>query len=185
MDDKKRNNIVKELGLLYSHPTDKSFNSIVTQIAFLSECSMAFFSVLSNEKQYVKSAFGLPAMINLSKQQPLMESTGVCAIDDSFCKHTLTLSPMEPLIIPDTYENKTLKNNPFVMNSPFIRFYAGFPIQFNGVNIGALCCADSRPKDLRHDQIASLYLLRDQLVGTLHIRQSNLKKSFIKRLFSK
>lgn len=66
-------------------------------------------------------------------------------LEHTFCNQTIRFN--RTLVIPDTQEDPRFRDNPFVTGPPFIRFYAGHPIQGPGdIRIGALCIVDDRPR---------------------------------------
>jgi len=64
---------------------------------------------------------------------------------DSFCTHVVA-APDELLWVEDARTDFRFANNPYVLNEPFLRFYAGMPIVVNGFPVGSLCVLDSQPK---------------------------------------
>lgn len=64
---------------------------------------------------------------------------------DSFCTHVVA-APDELLWVEDARADFRFATNPYVLNKPFLRFYAGMPIVVNGFPVGSLCVLDSQPK---------------------------------------
>jgi diguanylate cyclase (GGDEF)-like protein len=51
------------------------------------------------------------------------------------------------LLIPDTLQDARFADNPFVKDSPHVRFYAGCPLSFSGdLKMGTLCLIDDKPR---------------------------------------
>ena len=74
---------------------------------------------------------------------------------DAFCD--FTIRTREGMIVSDAREDPRFRNNPLVTGEPFIRFYAGFPIDSpGGERIGALCVFDSEPRE--ESDVAMVYL---------------------------
>lgn len=63
----------------------------------------------------------------------------------SFCTHVVA-APDELLWVEDARTDFRFADNPYVLNEPFLRFYAGMPIVVNGFPVGSLCVLDSQPK---------------------------------------
>jgi diguanylate cyclase (GGDEF)-like protein len=75
----------------------------------------------------------------------------------SFCAHAI-LQP-EPLVVPDARVDPRFAANPLVTGEPFIRFYAGHPLQApDGSHVGTLCVIDHEPRTLA---AGDLEMLRD------------------------
>lgn len=75
--------------------------------------------------------------------------------DISFCAHAILHE--EPLIINDARQDERFHDNPLVTGSPFIRFYAGYPVRLpDGAVAGTLCLVNSEPRNFTEDDIASM-----------------------------
>ncbi|MDW3646587.1 MAG: adenylate/guanylate cyclase domain-containing protein [Bacteroidia bacterium] len=84
----------------------------------------------------------------------------------SFCGHAILQDA--PLIIPDTHADDRFHDNPLVVNDPFIRFYAGYPLTSpDGFKIGTLCIADHQPRVLTKAELEMFmdlgFMLEQQL----------------------
>lgn len=91
--------------------------------------------------------------------------------DVSFCAHAI-LQP-GPLVVRDAFDDERFKDNPLVLSSPYIRFYAGAPLtSTEGFNLGTLCVLDSVPRELRPDQLEALQMLGGQLMALLDMRRA-------------
>ena len=72
------------------------------------------------------------------------------------------------LIVEDTYEDERFMDNPLVLEAPFIRFYAGWPLRGPlGHRIGTLCLIHPEPRSLSDEDIEMLrdyaHLVEDEL----------------------
>lgn len=78
----------------------------------------------------------------------------------------------EPLVIADTLADPRFATNPLVIGKPHIRFYAGVPLCTpSGQNIGTLCAADTRPRDMSRAQAAALLDLAMIVMSDLELRR--------------
>ena len=76
--------------------------------------------------------------------------------DAAFCAHVVY--NREPMIVPDAFQDDRFADNPFVINEPRIRFYAGYPLILdNGSCIGTLCLIDRRPRTLTDSDLERLH----------------------------
>ena len=73
----------------------------------------------------------------------------------SFCAHTILHEAC--LIVPDLSLDPRFNNNPFVVEQPKARFYAGCPIHDpTCFRIGAFCLIDFKPREFDLSDIAKL-----------------------------
>ena len=91
----------------------------------------AAFSVIDHDQQWNKSVVGLDV-------RSLPRSASFCAT---------TIESAGPLVVLDTQLDPRFRDNPIVVGAPFVRFYAGFPIEStSGYRIGAVCVLGSQPR---------------------------------------
>ncbi|HTO74156.1 MAG TPA: GAF domain-containing protein, partial [Gemmatimonadales bacterium] len=63
-------------------------------------------------------------------------------------------------------------DNPYVLDDPFIRFYAGAPLTAaGGQRLGSVCVMDRRPRELSAEQLRALEALARQTVAHLELRR--------------
>lgn len=87
----------------------------------------------------------------------------------SFCTHTITASAL-PLVVCDTNTDPNFKDNPFVINPPYIRFYAGYPIWFDNEKVGTVCVYDFEPREkITDEQITVIKQISDQATTLLKL----------------
>lgn len=89
----------------------------------------------------------------------------------SFCGHAI-LEP-EALVVQDTLADPRFSDNPLVLETPLIRFYAGVPLTLsNGLAVGSLCVLDHQPRQLSIEQLALLSDLAQCVIEELErVRQ--------------
>lgn len=64
----------------------------------------------------------------------------------AFCAYSV-MQPGSVLVIEDLLEDERFKNNPLVVEPPFVRFYAGAPIvDPNGYALGTIAVVDIKPR---------------------------------------
>ena len=89
----------------------------------------------------------------------------------SFCHHTVQNDTH--LIVEDTLENETFRELPFVVESPNVRFYAGFNIKTNGYNLGTVCVLGTEPKRLSESQFNALKIIASEIQARLELKKKN------------
>lgn len=131
---------LRELRLLDTAPEER-FDRIVELAAQLFDVPIAYIALIDSDRQWFKAKCGL--------------TTDETGREVSFCGHAIM--QREPLIIPDARLDERFRDNPLVTGEPYIRFYAGHPLAGrNGRNVGTLCLADRRPRELDRKQLALL-----------------------------
>jgi diguanylate cyclase (GGDEF)-like protein/PAS domain S-box-containing protein len=147
---------------------EERFDAIARLAARLFRAPIAYVSLIDQHRQWLKAQTGLDP-VGLD-QGPVPRST-------SFCTHTIRSDDL--LVIPDTQRDPRFTDNPLVVGPPFVRFYAGAPlITPDGFRLGALCVADTAPRELfpLHDRQA----LAD--LAAMVVEQMNLRRSELARL---
>lgn len=109
--------------------------------ARLTELAKLFFNMpvvtitfMDEETQYLKSVHGLDGICTTSRKVAI-------------CNYTVLSD--EVLVLPDLTEDSRFSQNPLVIETPYLRFYAGAPIimQEDGktYRLGSLCLMDRQP----------------------------------------
>lgn len=155
VDDERRLEALRAYEVLDT-ADEEAFDRIVRVARTIAETPIAAISLVAGDRQWFKAREGFRP-----KETP---------IDDSFCIHTIDGSA--PFIVEDATSDRVLRDNRYVLNEPFIRFYAGFPLSTAaGYNIGALCVLDTVPRSLSPSQIFSLQDLASITIDALEFRK--------------
>lgn len=156
--ESKRAEALAQYQILNTAP-EKLFDDLTHLAAYICQTPIAAISLTDNKRQWFKSKVGFGA-----QEEPR---------DITFCAYAILQS--ELLIVQDTLTDERFANNPFVIDNPYIRFYAGAPlINLDGLAVGTLCVLDSVPRDLSIEQQEALQILAFQVVTQLELRR-NLK----------
>ncbi|MEJ1935581.1 GAF domain-containing protein [Nostoc sp. NIES-2111] len=116
---------------------------------------ISFVSVIDRDEQWFLSSIGLP-----------MATTTRA---DAFCSHTILGEDV--MVVEDARKDGRFADNPLVSSEPFIRFYAGAPLDFgSGIRIGAVCIADTVPRSLNTGQRIVLRNLAEIAVSEIKLR---------------
>jgi len=138
--------------------SEDTFDDITKLAASLSGAHIALVSLVSSDKQWFKSKYGLEV-----SETPR---------DISFCGHAIMDDG--PFIIEDAELDERFCDNPLFLNVPHVRFYAGFPlISPKGFRIGTLCVIDSKKLTLNQTQIFMLKSLAKHVIDLLELRIKN------------
>jgi len=155
-NDKERVESLRELGLLDT-PAEERFDAISRLAADICSTPIAYISLVDEERQFLKSAVGMPRCETRR--------------DQSFCGYAILEE--EILVVPDTHADPRFRENPMVTGDPHARFYAGQPLRSKeGLNIATLCLMDTNPRefgDEERDRLKHLALIveRELHLGNL------------------
>jgi PAS domain S-box-containing protein len=131
----------------------------ITQIAaYICQTPIALISLQDADRQWFKSEHGL--------------NMGQTSRAVSFCDHAIRV-PDQIMEITNAHLDERFANNPFVIQAPYIVFYAGVPlVDSEGHALGALCVMDHTPRQLSAEQTKLLKALAQQVVTQLKLRRS-------------
>ncbi|MBC8057788.1 MAG: response regulator [Rhizobiales bacterium] len=147
--------LLRSLGIMDSAP-EQSFDGLTSAASVLTGCPIALVSLLDQERQWFKSATGL-----LATETPIAEA---------FCSHAVLHSKL--LEVEDASLDSRFAGNPLVTGAPHVRFYAGQPLELDGVRLGTLCVIDTRPRKLASDVRRALQGLAHAASALIGARRS-------------
>ena len=137
--------------------SEEAFDAVTRLAALICQTPTSLISLVDADRQWFKSRVGFGP-----QETPR---------DVSFCAHAI-LQP-GPLVVRDTQDDERFRDNPLVLLSPYIRFYAGAPLATaEGFKLGTLCVLDTVPRVLFADQVAALDLLSTQVMALLNMRRT-------------
>jgi len=140
-------------GLLDS-PPEESFDRFTRLATRLFKTPVALVSLVDADRQFFKSAVGLPEPWQTRRETPLTHS---------FCKHAV--AQQEPLIIADARKDPTFRQNPAVRDLKIVA-YAGVPLTLStGSALGAFCVIDNEPHAWSYDEVQ---MLRELAACVMH-----------------
>ncbi|MFH1603164.1 MAG: GAF domain-containing protein [Pseudomonadota bacterium] len=135
-DEKQRLSTLHALGLLDTSPEER-FDVITRTVAALYNAPIALISLVDSKRQWFKSRYGV-AISETPREV-------------SFCGHAILGSDI--LVVDDAQQDERFNDNPLVLGEPFVRFYAGRPLEAsNGSRIGTLCIIDRESRSLSAEQ---------------------------------
>ncbi len=130
-DEAQRLAALSALGILDTEP-ERAFEDIVELTKAVLGVPIALVSLVDRDRQWFKAATGLSAC-----ETPRSVS---------FCAHAI--HEADVFVVPDASFDPRFHDNPLVVGDPFIRFYAGFPLQLaSGYRIGTLCAISPEPRE--------------------------------------
>ncbi len=110
--------------------------------------------------------------ITIRESDGTLISGGAGQPDLTFCR--TALDGGAPLIVPDAHIDRRFAECPLVSDNPWIRFYAGSPLQMpSGEHVGVLWVADTRPRDAATFDAQPLGILARQVVTQLALHRTH------------
>ena len=157
LNERERLGALIECSVLDTEP-ERVFDDLTSLAARLCEAPIALVSLLDSERQWFKSAHGIGAKETHR--------------DSAFCAHAILGT--EPLIVTNALTDPRTCDNALVLEAPYIRFYAGVPLQTaDGFSLGTLCVIDTKPRQISDQQINDLQSLALQVTSQLELRRLN------------
>ncbi|WP_257451487.1 sensor histidine kinase [Archangium lipolyticum] len=153
--EEKRLQALQRYGILDTAP-EAEYDDIVQLAARLCNVPIALISLVDRDRQWFKANVGLPGVTETER----------CI---SFC--TFAIEREHVLVVEDATKDARFASCPLVTGEPFIRFYAGAPIQTeDGYHLGTLCVIDREPRPLTDEQRRGLVALKRQVELLLRLR---------------
>ena len=155
-NEKERLRELNKFSILDSAP-EPEFDELVELASRICKAPISMISLVDEERQWFKSKIGL--------------SVDQTDRNLSFCGHAILNNDV--MVVSDTASDQRFSDNPFVTDTPSIRFYAGAPIVSNGHTLGTICILDVIPRNISEEEIRTLKILAGQVKKLLELRLSN------------
>ncbi len=126
---------------LLDTPPEPFFEDIVDQVRQYLGPPIALVSLVDESRQWFKACCGL--------------TVSETDRESAFCAHAILGDT--PLIVADALADPRFASNPLVLGAPYIRAYAGAPIELaSGMRLGTVCAIDIKARDWTPAEIAFL-----------------------------
>ena len=154
---------LRELQALHILDTvpEEAFDRITTKVAKMFDVPIAMITFIDRDRQWIKSATGLPA--DLAEARSTSRAQSVCG-------HVIASD--QPLTVEDIARDRRFANNP-MLTERGLRFYAGVPLRFHDRAVGSLCILDIKPRRLTEREQRLLEIMADDVVEELKRRARN------------
>lgn len=137
---------------------EQVFDDITLLATHICEAPAAFISLVDESRQWFKARVGVEAV-----ETPR---------EVAFCAHAILQTT--PLVVSDATKDARFAGSELVEHSPFIRFYAGYPlINPQGYALGTLCAIDHKPRGLSARQDHLMQALARQVMALLEARRNS------------
>ena len=134
-----------------------AFDDLTLLASQIFKVPIALITLIDEDRQWFKSRIG----VSVSETHRSI----------AFCAHAIQQPGL--FIVSDAREDARFRENPFVLDDPRVRFYAGAPlITPEGHALGTICVIDIVPRDLRPDEAKALEALRRQAQAQLELRRN-------------
>ena len=132
------------------------FDELTRAAALVTGSPIALLTLVDAERQWFKSNIGLADVAQTPRTS-------------AFCAHTILCSDL--MEVADAQSDPRFADNPLVTGRPYIRFYAGAPLQLSdGQRVGSLCVIDRVPRALDETQRQVLKSLALAATEALELR---------------
>lgn len=149
---------------LLDSPPEEAFDSITRLTAKLLDVPLAQITLLTEERQYLKSVSDTAELSRFGRNVP---------ITHSYCQHAVQSG--QPLAIADAREHSLVKNNPAATEFDAIS-YLGVPVTTkSGQVLGTLCVIDHQPRQWTDIEEETVRELANSVSGQIDMRLSMLE----------
>jgi PAS domain S-box-containing protein len=144
---------------LLDSPPEQLFDELTRLAARVLEAPMALISLVDADRQFFKSAVGLPEPWATRRETPLTHS---------YCMHAVESG--EPLVITDARQHPLVRDSLAIPDLGAIA-YAGIPLRSRtGHALGTLCVIDRRPRPWSDAEIELLHRIAACVQAALDLR---------------
>jgi hypothetical protein len=148
-------------------PREERFDRVVRLAQRLFDVPMAVIGLLDADRQWNKASTGLDF-----QEGPR---------DKAFCNRTIQQGG-RPFVVTDASLDLEFADNPFVLEPPAVRFYAGQPLAAPGGQlVGTLCILDDKPRDISPAELSLLRDLADWVEKELSMDAEMVRASDVQR----
>lgn len=156
---------LRQTGLMDS-PSELAFDRVTGFATRLMGAPVSLMSLVDEDRQFFKSAAGLPDHLSSVRETPLSHS---------FCQHVVNSA--QPLVIENAASHPLVKDN-LAVRDLGVAAYLGVPLTTpDGMTLGALCAIDTKPHAWSDDDIQRMTELAGIVMNEIALRDEILKRN--------
>jgi len=156
MAEAERIAVLKALGILDTE-AEAVFDQVTQLLSDALDLPITLVSLVDAERLWFKSKLGV--------------SINEMPRERAFCSYAI--QRRGPLVVNNALEDPRFSHNPLVIGEPYIRFYAGVPVNsIDGHPLGTLCAIDTYPRVLTDQQLETLEALAGVISREIQRRES-------------
>ena len=140
-------------------PDDEAFDRFTKLAAQLLGCPVSLVSLVDKDRQFFKSAHGLPEELASVRETPLSHSV---------CQHVVATG--QPLMIVDGRDHPLLRGNGAITELGVVAYLGAPLITREGHALGSLCVIDMKPREWPEASIAILQDLAAMVMTEIDLR---------------
>lgn len=153
-NEKERMELIHQLAILDTE-AEEVYDGITLIASQICKTPLSTITIIDHHRQWFKSIVG-----GNGRENPRIYS---------FCAHAILDNKI--LEVPDSQKDERFRDNPLVIGDPFVRYYAGAPLELkDGLRVGTLCVIDHKPNKLTEEQLKALHFLSLQVTKLLELR---------------
>ena len=150
--------ILRDLVLLDT-PEEEPFDRLTALASKIVGAPVSLVSLIDADRQFFKSALGLPEPWASDRETPLTHS---------FCQHVVATG--EPLVITDAREHPLVHDNLAIRDLNVIG-YLGIPLETSdGYGLGSFCVIDGKPREWTTDEVEIMRDLAKMVMTEIELR---------------
>lgn len=147
---------------LLDSPPEEPFDRLARIACKVVKAPIALITLVDRDRQFFKSAIGLPEPWCTRRETPLSHS---------FCKHVAATG--RPLVLSDARLDSSLRDNPAI-HELGVTAYLGIPLVSAGAPIGSFCVIDQEPREWTYDQVDILQDLAACVMREIELRRASI-----------
>ena len=155
VNEDQRLQALQRFGILDSEK-EELFDDLAKLAAEICGTPVSLISLVDQDRLFLKSTVGIEAT-EMPRQ-------------GAFCSYTILND--DGLVVNDAHTDERFKDN-LAAEEKGMRFYAGTPLKTrDGFNLGTLCILDSKPREIKEEQLKQLKVLARQVMSQIELRHN-------------